>query len=97
MTIWTGKRTERMRIPVQVNVDPEMSQEIRLRASRKMRPIGSEIVRLIAIGLSHDDEQTVYEHFRTFAHKMSLPLTLTHISAPGPRKAETQKAKAVSA
>lgn len=94
MSHWTGKRTERMRIPVQVNVDPEMSQEIKLRAVRKMRPIGSEIVRLIAIGLSHDPEQTVYEHFRIFAPMMAPDRTVTHI---GPQKVAHSKSKAVSA
>ena len=58
-----GKRIARMRIPTQVNQDPEMSREIKDRAARQMRPVGSEIIHLLKIGLYNDPEQIVFEYF----------------------------------
>src|SRR5258708_29286829 len=58
-----GKRTDRMRIPTQASQDPDMSREIKTRAGRQMRPIGSEIIHLLRVGLSNDPEQIFYEYF----------------------------------
>lgn len=75
-----GKRTQRERIPSQVNVDSELSEAIRIRAIRSRRTVGSEIVHLLTVGVVNDPEETVYEHFRSNAHVMAPPRTVTHIS-----------------
>ena len=58
-----GKRAARIRIPNQVNQDPDMSTEIMARAERQMRTIGSEIVHLLSVGISNDPEQPIFEYF----------------------------------
>lgn len=81
-----GKRTDRMRIPTQLSVDPEMGSEIRARAARRRREIGLEMVHLIEVGLHHDPEHPVHERRADLAEANSQERTFAHAAAP-PRKA----------
>lgn len=72
---FNGKRTDRMRFPEQVAYDPEMSSEIRLRASRRGRSLGNQIIHLLTIGLSHDWEATFNEHGVSSTHAQSQMFT----------------------
>lgn len=76
-----GKRSERIRIPKQVNADPELSLAIRQLAARNMRTIGAEIVRLLMVGIVNDISLGVYEQFRINAQQMAPKRTVTHINA----------------
>jgi hypothetical protein len=72
---YLDKAQDRMRFPAQVSMDPEMGSEIRSRASRRRRTPGAQIVHLLAVGLKHDPEESVYERELSRAHSHSQPLT----------------------
>ena len=67
----TGKRSERIRIPQQVNTDPELAKAIRVLAEANMRPIGNEIVSLLMDAILNHPRIGVYAQFLTHAHTHS--------------------------
>ena len=84
-----GKRTDRMRFPTQVSQDPEMGSEIRARASRRRRSVGSQIVHLLTIGLLHDPEEASNERVFASTHIQSHSLTEEKVAAHFPAQPHT--------
>lgn len=77
---FNGKRSERIRIPQQVNADPDLCLAIKERAARNLRPIGAEIVRLLMVGILNDPQISIHEHFLLNAHANSALRKVTHIN-----------------
>lgn len=63
-----GKRTDRMRFPRQVGLDPELGVIVRKRALHKGRTIEMQMVHLLEVGILHDPEWLDNEHQRTEMH-----------------------------
>lgn len=66
--VFQGKRSERIRIPQQVNADPDLALAIRVLAERNMRPIGNEIVSLLTDAILNHPVLGVHAQFLTHAH-----------------------------
>jgi hypothetical protein len=79
---YDGKRDDRIRVPAQVNADPELGAEIARRAERKHRKKGAQVIYLLAIGLKHDPEQDVHALDREVTHARAQEHTETHHGAP---------------
>lgn len=62
MSEYGGKRTDRLKLPRQVNADPELCLVIRRRAERRRRPVGMQILHLIEVGIEHDPEISANEN-----------------------------------
>lgn len=78
MLSFNGKRLGRIRLPRQLNMDPELIELIARRAERHLRPIGMEIIHLLMTGLCADPEEDVTEHFRIHALMSAPPRTVPH-------------------
>lgn len=76
-----GKRLGRIRLPRQLNMDPELIDVIASRAERHLRPVGMEIIHLLMTGLCADAEEDVHEQFRIHALMTAQPRTVPHTHA----------------
>ena len=80
------KRTDRMSIPGQVNMDPELGSEIRAGAARDDRPIGLHIVVLLKEAVIARRRRAVHERRSSGAQPRSGLLRDAQFGAP-PRMA----------
>lgn len=78
--MFNGKRTDRLWIPSQIKVDPEMGSRVRIRASKFRRSIGNEIIDLIEIAFNALDEHSSHAG----AHSVTDRFEGEIFSKPGP-------------
>lgn len=72
---FTGKKTQRIRLPEQLCVTEEMALEIHRRADLGFRSREDQIRFLILQGMMREDEQSSNEQSRNSARRKSLLVT----------------------
>ena len=53
--MWNGKRTDRVQLPRQLRIDPEMGRRIRARAELNRRTIQQELLHLVERSLKAEE------------------------------------------
>jgi hypothetical protein len=68
----SGKKTNRLRLPRQLNVSSVMALEVKLRAEFAYRGVEDQIRYLLMLGMKREDEILRNETTRTDVHQKSL-------------------------
>jgi hypothetical protein len=68
----SGKKTDRLRLPRQLNVSGVMALEVKLRAEFSYRSIEDELRWLLMLGIKYEDWLSGNETMGTNAHQISL-------------------------
>lgn len=91
--MYDGKRKDRMRIPDQVNLDPELGSEIRASAAREDRPIGLHIVVLLKEAVVARRQTMFHERRGQGAHGYAQVRTSAQSAAPMRTETHVEKRK----
>jgi hypothetical protein len=76
-----GKRSDRVRLPRQLGLDPEIGRIVRQRAHTLGRSIEMELVHLIEVGIRNDPESRGNAQFETLQHGAAPQRTELHTAA----------------
>lgn len=76
-----GKRSDRMRVPKQFGLDPELGAIVRNRADKKRRSLDEQLAYLIEVGVEHDPEFGSNERRRIVMYEAAHDGTPVHAPA----------------